>query len=151
MNSRVFHFGKYKGEDVNFIILTHIGYILWLMENTRFKLNEFEQELFDARAKAILNSKITYVYDKQGLAKYIKDKNSWTPFVVKADGNWGFLKEYGNDPIVGIFKKYRNKMDKPILRELNYDHLFEIAARMPVDNYTEDDDAVDYIYSDFFY
>ena len=52
MEFRKFRFGKYKGKEICGIAMTHTGYILWLLENTQFKLNEIEQECFDAVAKA---------------------------------------------------------------------------------------------------
>lgn len=40
---RIFKFGKYKNQDIKYIILTHIGYIMWCFENIRnFKLNDEE-------------------------------------------------------------------------------------------------------------
>ena len=30
---RVLTFGKYKGQDIKYIILIHIGYIMWCLEN----------------------------------------------------------------------------------------------------------------------
>ena len=39
-------FGKYKGQDIKYIILTHIGYIMWCFENINwFKLTDEEQAL----------------------------------------------------------------------------------------------------------
>ena len=29
---RILTFGKYKGQEIKYIILTHIGYIMWLFE-----------------------------------------------------------------------------------------------------------------------
>ena len=45
MEFRKFKFGKYKGKEICGIAMTHTGYILWLLENTRFKLNELEQDM----------------------------------------------------------------------------------------------------------
>lgn len=144
MNSRRFYFGKYKGENVNFIILNHIGYILWLLENTQFKLNESEQELFDARAKAVVNSSISYVYNKLDLVKYIKDKDSPTPFVVTDDGNIGSLKKYSTHPLVSIYRQYLDKMDKPILsNKRNYNESLQTINRIAFEESEYLDDEFD--------
>jgi len=55
--ARKMTFGKYKGEPVTRIILTHIGYIMWCLNNLAwFKLTDEEQELYDANAIAMINS-----------------------------------------------------------------------------------------------
>lgn len=37
-------FGKYKGQDIKYIMLAHIGYIMWYLENLKwFHLNDEEQ------------------------------------------------------------------------------------------------------------
>ncbi|MCO7113114.1 hypothetical protein NIB75_12570 [Bacteroides uniformis] len=44
-------FGKYKGQEIKYIILTDIGYIVWCFENIgRFKLTDEEQAIYDAVA-----------------------------------------------------------------------------------------------------
>lgn len=78
---RKFRFGKYKGKEICGIAMTHTGYILWLLENTQFKLNELEQECFDAVAKAKAEGSTNFVYNKEDLKKHIKDKGIKTPFV----------------------------------------------------------------------
>lgn len=106
---RKFWFGKYKGKEICGIIMTHTGYILWLLENTQFKLNELEQECFDAVAKAKAEGSTNFVYNKEDLKKHIKDKGIKTPFVSR-EGFFGILKGYSGHKLVKIFReRYDNK------------------------------------------
>ncbi len=109
MEFRKFKFGKYKGKEICGIAMTHTGYILWLLENTRFKLNELEQECFDAVAKAKAEGSTKFVYNKEDLKKHIKDKGLKTPFVSR-EGFFGILKGYSDHKLVKIFReRYDNK------------------------------------------
>lgn len=115
---RKFTFGKYKGMDIMDIIINHTGYILWLLENTNFKLNEIEQEMFDARAISIVNSQITYVYPKQNLRKYIKNKEIKSPFKVLGDtGFWGILTSLKDTKLAKIAINYIDEVSKSKVRE----------------------------------
>lgn len=106
---RKFRFGKYKGKEICGIIMTHTGYILWLLENTQFKLNELEQECFDAIAKSKVEGSTEFVYNKEDLKKYIKDKDIKTPFVSR-EGYFGILKRYRDHKLAKIFReRYDNK------------------------------------------
>ncbi len=106
---RKFWFGKYKGKEICGIIMTHTGYILWLLENTQFKLNELEQECFDAIAKSKVEGSTEFVYNKEDLKKYIKDKDIKTPFVSR-EGYFGILKRYRDHKLAKIFReRYDNK------------------------------------------
>lgn len=106
---RKFRFGKYKGKEICGIAMTHTGYILWLLENTQFKLNELEQECFDAVAKAKAEGSTNFVYNKEDLKKHIKDKGIKTPFVSR-EGFFGILKRYRDHKLAKIFReRYDNK------------------------------------------
>ncbi len=108
-NFRKFWFGKYKGKEICGIAMTHTGYILWLLENTQFKLNEIEQECFDAAAKAKVEGTCNYVFNKHDLCKYIKNKNIDTPFV-SIKNCFGILKSHKDTKIAKIFiERYNNK------------------------------------------
>lgn len=51
IKERTLTFGKYKGQEIKYIILTDIGYIVWCFENIRrFKLTDEEQAIYDAVA-----------------------------------------------------------------------------------------------------
>lgn len=76
-------FGKYKGEYVYKIILTHIGYIMWLLKNTTYKLTNEEQEVFDALAIATLKSHCECTFPKEELKTVISNNSIDTPFIVK--------------------------------------------------------------------
>ena len=109
MKFRKFWFGKYKGKEICGIAMTHTGYILWLLENTQFKLNEIEQECFDAVAKAKAEGSTEFVYNKEDLKKHIKDKDIKTPFACR-EGLFGFLKGYSDHKLVKLFReRYNNK------------------------------------------
>lgn len=75
---RVFTFGKYKGETIKQVLLTHIGYIVWCFENIEnFFLNEDEQRLYDAIAIASKRDNIKYIFPSSSMYKYIKDTKSF--------------------------------------------------------------------------
>lgn len=109
---RKLNFGKYKGQEVKFIILTHIGYIMWCFENLKwFKLNDEEQALYDA--VAILMKKDKHIlqlpFQIELMLKYVQDgvalRDLRTPFF----HNGGFISVQKNDmnnPIVQSVMKY---------------------------------------------
>lgn len=76
--ARILKFGKYKGKSYTKIILTHIGYIMWCLNNlSQFRLTDEEQELYDAVAIAIIDSSFVKTpFPKEGLIVHIKDKNA---------------------------------------------------------------------------
>lgn len=131
---RKFTFGKYKGMDVMDVIINHTGYILWLLENTNFRLNEVEQEMFDARATSIVNNQIKYVYPKQDLCKYIKNKEIKSPF--KSIGDTGFLgiiTSLKDTKLAKMAIKYINEVPKSEVRKFisekrqkEYDRMLQI-------------------------
>lgn len=108
MKLRKFWFGKYKNKEICGIIASHTGYILWLLENTQFKMTEFEQELYDAIAIAKVNGGCDYVYPKENLMKFVKNKDIDTPFY--SDGDFFALKKgYMNIPIAKLYaERYAN-------------------------------------------
>jgi hypothetical protein len=70
-------FGKYKGDYVLHIITTHIGWIMWALNNIDwFKLNDIEQKLYDAIAIHALKYNIDYVFPRENLIPFIKDKEA---------------------------------------------------------------------------
>ena len=70
-------FGKYKGENILFIIATHIGYIMWCFENLKwFKLNETEQKYYDYLAIAIKKYKMPMTFPIDIMLNHVKDKES---------------------------------------------------------------------------
>ena len=155
MEFRKFRFGKYKGKEICGIIITHTGYILWLLENTQFKLNELEQECFDAVAKAKAEGSNNFVYNKENLKKYIKDKGIKTPFVSR-EGFFGVLKEYSDHKLAKVFiERYYNKeydqIPVSVHRKGYYDALANILRNMseseyedPLSDFNGVDEAEDY-------
>ena len=66
-------FGKYKGEDIKYIILTHIGYIMWCFENIEwFKLTDEEQDLYDAIAIMIKKERLPMTFPVEMMYKHMK-------------------------------------------------------------------------------
>ena len=155
MEFRKFRFGKYKGKEICGIIIAHTGYILWLIENTQFKLNEIEQECFDAVAKAKAEGSNKFVYNKENLKKHIKDKGIKTPFVSR-EGFFGVLKGYSEHKLIKIFiERYYNKEydQTPVIvhRKGYYDSLDNILRNMsesdcddPLSDCNGVDEAEDY-------
>lgn len=104
-------FGKYKGQDIKYIILTHIGYIMWCFENIYwFKLTEEEQALYDAIAIMIKKEHLQMTFPVEMMYKHIKDRESFeklkTPFTF--NGNYTSFKMSEKDnPIFNSIEKYR--------------------------------------------
>lgn len=141
MDNRKFNFGKYKGHEIYSIIIDHTGYILWLFENTHFKLNKVEQELFDAVAKATMADTAVYVYPKEHLAKFIQNKESDTPFHIR-NGVFLIKSEYDNNDgniLVEIARREMNKWyDSDINKVDSLDCISRIVGKT-LDSIGDDD------------
>ena len=103
-------FGKYKGQDIKYIILTHIGYIMWCFENISwFKLTDEEQALYDAVAIMIKRDNLEMTFPTEIMYKYIKDREAFrdlkTPFICNGDFTSVRKRDIDN-PIVKSVKKY---------------------------------------------
>lgn len=110
MEDRNLTFGKYKGSPIKKIILTHIGYIMWCLDNLNwFKLNDDEQDLYDAMATAIVKYNIEMVFPIDKMVSFIKNKVAYnkreTPFRLDDHGN--IYPENENSPIIKGVLKYR--------------------------------------------
>lgn len=105
---KVLTFGKYKGQPVKKIILTHIGYIMWCLSNlTWFKLDTEEQELYDAVALAVLDSDCETTYPKENLKPFIANSSMEPVFELSYDGMLHVKKGAKNNPIAKGVMKYR--------------------------------------------
>lgn len=51
MTHRKFTFGKFKGEDILDVCYANPSYITWLLNNTDFKLNDDEMEVYEEYKK----------------------------------------------------------------------------------------------------
>lgn len=128
---RKLNFGKYKGQPVKMIILTHIGYIMWCLENIKwFTLTEEEQELYDAIAIMVKRDNIETTFPKEPLYKHIKNtlalKQLRTPFFM----HYGYIafdtsSDVENDPILLSIKKYISKGGIPGVRLSDIHHCLE--------------------------
>lgn len=79
-------FGKYKGEYILYIISTHIGYIMWCLENLSwFKLTDIEQKYYDWCAIGIVKYSLPMTFPIDLMCRHIKDTDSYktlsTPLV----------------------------------------------------------------------
>ena len=85
-------FGKYKGEDIKYIILTHIGYIMWCFENINwFKLTDEEQALYDAIAIMIKKERLQMTFPVEMMYKHIKDRESYEKLKTPFTFNYGYI------------------------------------------------------------
>ena len=74
-DERKLTFGKYKGQDIKYIILTHIGYIMWCFENINwFKLTDEEQDLYDAIAIMIKKERLQMTFPVEMMCKNVKNR-----------------------------------------------------------------------------
>lgn len=109
---RTLSFGKYKGQEIKYIILTDIGYIVWCLENLkRFKLTDEEQAIYDAVAIMIRKSNwemlmtfpITLMYNR------IKNRDAFekleTPFI-EGFAYISFKESEKDNPICKSIEKY---------------------------------------------
>lgn len=147
-------FGKYKGEPIKKLILTHIGYVMWCLSNLNwFELTKEEQALFDAMAIAIIDSDAETAYPKEELKNHIKD--TWllitkeTPFSITSSGN-----VYCSPKDVeefGIDKYVQRRMQRP-MRLADLADLNREMSRFGFSEYDHDYDEIfdDALYKDLF-
>lgn len=88
---RVFQFGKYKGQPIKKVILKHMGYVIWCLDNVDgFKLTDEEQAVYDALAIANVKYSVKMVFPDERMLAHVKNKDAFdrgeTPFVVCGDG-----------------------------------------------------------------
>jgi len=108
---RKFNFGKYKGKDIKYIILTHVGYIMWCLENiNHFYLSDEEQEVYDAVAIAVKKYKAITSFPQDKLFAHIRNTDNFkdlkTPFIIR-DGNLlAVRKKYMSFPVCTYVTKY---------------------------------------------
>lgn len=85
-------FGKYKGQEIKYIILTHIGYIMWCFENINwFKLTDEEQALYDAIAIMIKKEHLPMAFPVEMMYKHIKDRESYEKLKTPFTFNYGYI------------------------------------------------------------
>lgn len=137
---KVLTFGKYKGEPIKKIILTHIGYIMWCLSNLDwFKLDTEEQDLYDAVALSILDSDCETIYPKEKLKPYIVNPSMEPIFGITHDGVI-YVKAWAkNSTIVKGIMKYRTIASD---RYLDLGGLMHSLNKMFL--ISGDDDTVDY-------
>ena len=109
---RCLTFGKYKGQPIKKILLTHIGYIMWCKSNLPwFSLNDEEQSVYDALSIAIKKDGVQMVFPTEELCKFVKNKEALekeeTPFGVTSNGIV-YPKDF-NSPIVQTVLAYAEK------------------------------------------
>jgi len=98
VTGRKINFGKYKGSTIKWLILAHIGYVMWCINNVKyFKLDEKEQELFDYMAIAMLKYKPAMTFPIEDLRPLIKNAEALekmdTPFILH-NGSTQISKEH---------------------------------------------------------
>lgn len=111
MNDRQIRFGKYKGQPIKVLIMEHIGYIMWCLENiSNFELNEEEQQLYDAVAIAIVKYNIEMVFPINTMLAHVKNKEKLiskeTPFLLRGDGMVRYDTNDKTNPIIASILPY---------------------------------------------
>ena len=70
-------FGKYKGEKIMKLIMTHIGYIMWCLKNVRgFHLTNEEQIVYDAMAISIKRDGCEMTFPIEEMIQFVSDKEA---------------------------------------------------------------------------
>ena len=111
-NQRKITFGKYKGKTIIELIATHIGYIMWCLNNVKqFYLTEEEQTLYDALAISIIRDKVPMTFPIEGLKDFIKDtkalENLESPFINTSSNTYLNLEE-ASQKLKEVYSKYRH-------------------------------------------
>lgn len=107
---RKFTFGKYKGQEIKYIILTHIGYIMWCFENLQwFSLTDEEQAIYDAIAIMIKKDGCQMTFSVELMYKHIKNREAFerleTPFFDN-NGCTAFESSDRDNPICKSVERY---------------------------------------------
>lgn len=109
---RTLTFGKYKGQEIKYIILTDIGYIVWCFENIRrFKLTDEEQAIYDAVAIMIRKSNWQWLmtFPIRLMYEHIKNREAFekleTPFIENF-AHIAFKESEKDNPICKSIEKY---------------------------------------------
>lgn len=111
-NPRTITFGKYKGKTIIELIATHIGYIMWCLNNVKqFYLTEEEQTLYDALAISIIRDKVPMTFPIEGLKDFIKDskalENLESPFINTSNNTYLNLEE-SSQKLKEVHSKYKH-------------------------------------------
>ena len=111
-NQRKITFGKYKGKTIIELIATHIGYIMWCLNNVKqFYLTEEEQTLYDALAISIIRDKVPMTFPIEGLKDFIKDtkalENLESPFINTSSNTYLNLEE-ASQKLKEVYSKSRH-------------------------------------------
>lgn len=146
---RYLNFGKYKGQEIKYIILTHIGYIMWCFENISwFKLTDEEQAIYDAIAIMIKKYDMQMTFPVELMYKYIKNREAFekldTPFV-EHYGYTCLKKDSVDNPIYKSVEKYRgDDITIPNLSLGGLRHLSHVANKVIEEAYSdgETDEAI---------
>ena len=123
---RKFTFGKYRNQEIKYIILTHIGYIMWCLENlTWFGLNDEEQALYDAVAIMIKRENLKMTFPVETMYKHIKNREALeklsSPFFMHNGVIATDLSEESENPICASVKKYITSVSK--VEKMNFPDL----------------------------
>lgn len=108
--NRILSFGKYKGQEIKYVILTHIGYIMWCLENLKwFKLINEEQVLYDSIATMIKKYNLSTTFPVELMYKHVRDVKALetleTPFICINEVT-SFRRSDINNPICQSVLKY---------------------------------------------
>ena len=151
MTDRKLTFGKYKGRPIKEITLTHIGYIMWCLNNLSwFSLTDEEQAVYDAMAIALVKDDIQMVFPREDMVAHIKDKEALkelrTPFYIQGTGVWPYTTD---DPVVQSVLHYR-KPKRSI--SLSAESLMrEVVKQYEFGDHVNDINADDIDRNDFIY
>lgn len=135
---RTLTFGKYKGQEIKYIILTHIGYIMWCFENISwFKLTDEEQAIYDAVAIMIKKESCQMTFPVELMYKHVKNSEAFerleTPFT--CFNEYTCIKKSGKDnPICKSVEKYKTPRiampERSLARGLSLDGLRHLSRAM---------------------
>ena len=124
---RTMTFGKYKGKPMIWVIATHIGYIMWCLENiSNFQLTDEEQTFYDALAISIMRDKVAMTFPIEKLANYVKDEQSLrelkSPFV-NVGTHYYLNRDDANGTLIYVYSKCIKIMEQSTNNGCTRDYL----------------------------
>lgn len=102
-------FGKYKNQTIKALLFTHIGYIMWCLDNLKwFRLNTEEQAIYDALATMIKKENLPMTFPTENLYKHVKNKSMLNSLETPFFSNGDYTSIIINEQNMPLYKSVEN-------------------------------------------
>lgn len=102
-------FGKYKNQPIKALLFTHIGYIMWCLDNLKwFRLNTEEQAIYDALVTMIKKEKLPMTFPTENLYKHVKNKSMLNSLETPFFSNGDYTSIIINEQNMPLYKSVEN-------------------------------------------